>query len=304
MINTKIKGNIKNRKELERIVQNNTVLHSYLFLGENGIGKKEIAKEFAKQILCLAHKDKCDCKSCICFETDNHPDFQLINDEGDTIKISTIREMIATVYEKPILSDKKIYIINDADKMTREAQNSLLKTLEEPPEYIIIILIASNTDMLLNTIKSRCTKIIFEKLTTQELKEALESKINLDANISEKMFEFFDGSVGKALKILEKKEIYDALDKFIETIEKTNKIDFLTKTKEIFDKEEIYGMLEYCMVLLFYIGKKENNIKYLNCVNYIQETINHLKSNSNYDMSIDYMLFKIWEEVNENNSRR
>ena len=277
MINTKIKGNIKNRKELERIVQNNTVLHSYLFLGENGIGKKEIAKEFAKQILCLAHKDKCDCKSCICFETDNHPDFQLINDEGDTIKISTIREMIATVYEKPILSDKKIYIINDADKMTKEAQNSLLKTLEEPPEYTIIILIASNTDMLLNTIKSRCTKIIFEKLTTQELKEALESKINLDANISEKMFEFFDGSVGKALKILEKKEIYDALDKFIETIEKTNKIDFLTKTKEIFDKEEIYGMLEYCMVSLFYIGKKENNIKYLNCVNYIQETINHLK---------------------------
>lgn len=58
------------------------------------------------------------------------------------------------------------------------------------------------------------------------------------------------------------------------------------------------------MVSLFYIGKKENNIKYLNCVNYIQETINHLKSNSNYDMSIDYMLFKIWEEVNENNSRR
>ena len=270
MINTKIKGNIKNRKELEKIVQNNIVLHSYLFLGEDGIGKKEIAKEFAKQILCLTKKDECNCKSCICFETDNHPDFQLINDEGETIKISTIREMISTVYEKPILSTKKIYIINDADKMTKEAQNSLLKTLEEPPEYTIIILIASNTDMLLNTIKSRCTKIIFEKLTTQELNEALESKINLDENISEKMYEFFDGSVGKAIKILEKKEIYEALDKFIETIEKTNKIDFLTKTKEIFDKEEIYGMLEYCMVSLFYIGKKENNIKYLNCVNYIQ----------------------------------
>ena len=117
------------------------------------------------------------------------------------------------------------------------------------------------------------------------------------------MFEFFDGSVGKALKILEKKEIYDALDKFIETIEKTNKIDFLTKTKEIFDKEEIYEMREYCMVSLFYIGKKENKIKYLNWVNDIQETINHRRSNSNYDMSIDYMLFKIWEEVNENNSR-
>lgn len=302
MINTDIKGNIKIRKEFEQIVQNSNVLHSYLFLGEDGIGKKEIAKEFAKQILCLNKAENCTCKSCICFDTENHPDFTIINEEGETIKINTIREMISTVYEKPILSSKKIYIINDCDKMTKEAQNSLLKTLEEPPEYIVIILISSNSDMLLNTIKSRCTKIVFEKLTNNEVTELLAHKNYDTTNISEKMFEFFDGSIGKAIKILEKKEIYSAVDKFIEMIESKDKIDFLTKGKEAFIKEEIYGILEYCIVSLFYIGNSKNNIKYLNCVKYIQETINHLKTNSNYDMSIDYMLLRIWEEVNENNS--
>lgn len=255
MINTDIKGNIKIRKEFEQIVQNSNVLHSYLFLGEDGIGKKEIAKEFAKQILCLNKAENCTCKSCICFDTENHPDFTIINEEGETIKINTIREMISTVYEKPILSSKKIYIINDCDKMTKEAQNSLLKTLEEPPEYIVIILISSNSDMLLNTIKSRCTKIVFEKLTNNEVTELLAHKNYDTTNISEKMFEFFDGSIGKAIKILEKKEIYSAVDKFIEMIESKEKIDFLTKGKEAFIKEEIYGILEYCIVSLFYIGK-------------------------------------------------
>ena len=70
VMNTNIKGNLKIRKEFEKIVQNNSVLHSYLFLGEDGIGKKKIAKEFAKQILCLNKTEECTCKSCICFDTE------------------------------------------------------------------------------------------------------------------------------------------------------------------------------------------------------------------------------------------
>lgn len=304
-MNLKIKGNIKNQKDLEKIVQSKNVLHSYLFLGKEGIGKKQIAKEFAKKILCIESKeDDCKCKSCTCFITNNHPDVQIINEESETIKIATIREFIKSVYEKPILSEKKIFIINDADKMTKEAQNSLLKTLEEPPEYIVIILIASNADMLLTTIKSRCTKIAFEKLTTNEIKEILaEKNIPVD-NIPEKMYNLFDGSIERALKILENKEIYEKIEKLVNSLtEKTDKIDFLTKNKEIFIKEEIYGILEYLSVNLFYLGKTQKSTRYLNCVKHVQETINHLKSNSNFDMSIDYMLFEIWEEVNEDNSR-
>lgn len=301
-MNINIKGNLKNRKELEQIVQTDNVLHSYLFLGQEGIGKKLIAKEMAKNILCLTHKPDCTCKSCICFETNNHPDFTIINEEGENITIGQSRELIQTVYEKPILSDKKVYIINDADKMNKEAQNCLLKTLEEPPEYGCFILIAANQDMILNTIKSRCTKIVFDKLTTNELSKILEDRKIETSNISEKMFNLFDGSIGKALNILEKKEIYEKVDNIVDLINKQEKIDFLTKNKEAFVKENIYEILEYCIVSLFYIGRTKNDVKYINCVKYIQETINHLKRNSNFDMSIDNMLFDIWEEVNENNS--
>lgn len=301
-MNIKIKGNETTRNELKKIVQNNNVLHSYLFLGKEGIGKKEIAKEIAKEILCLTKDEECNCKSCIRFDSQNHPDIKIINEESETIKINTVREMIQTVYEKPILSDKKIYIINDCDKMTKEAQNSLLKTLEEPPEYIVIILIASNSDMILNTIKSRCTKIVFDKLKEKEIKEILNNTEFNNIKISENMYDFFDGSIGKALQILERKEQYENIEEFISKIKNSSKLDFITMNKETFTKEEINGLLEYCIVLLFHLGKKEKDIKYLNSAKIIHETKIRINSNSNFDMSIDNMLFKLWEEVNENNS--
>lgn len=302
-MNIKIKGNETTRNELKKIVQNNNVLHSYLFLGKEGIGKKEIAKEIAKEILCLTKDEECNCKSCIRFDSQNHPDIKIINEESETIKINTVREMIQTVYEKPILSDKKIYIINDCDKMTKEAQNSLLKTLEEPPEYIVIILIASNSDMILNTIKSRCTKIVFDKLKEKEIKEILNNTEFNNIKISENMYDFFDGSIGKALQILERKEQYENIEEFISKIKNSSKLDFITMNKETFTKEEINGLLEYCIVLLFNLGKKEKDIKYLNSAKIIHETKIRINSNSNFDMSIDNMLFKLWEEVNEENCR-
>lgn len=302
VLNTEVIGNLRNRKEFEKIVQSGNVLHSYLFLGQAGIGKRLIAKDFAKNILCLNHESDCKCKSCICFESNSHPDFKILNEEGENITISQVRELIQTVYEKPILSEKKVYIINDSDKMNTESQNCILKTLEEPPEYLCFILIASNQDMLLNTIKSRCTKIVFEKLTTNEISQILAQKQLLSNDLSEKMFNLFDGSAGKAIKILEKKENYETIDEFIDTIKTTGKLDFITKSKSIFDKENIYEILEYCLVSFFYNGKKQADIHFLNCAQYVQQTINSLKRNANFDMSIDNMLFQIWEEVNENNS--
>ena len=121
-----IKGNEQVRSELKKIVQNDDVLHSYMFIGPEGIGKKEIAKEFAKQILCQTKKDNCSCKSCISFDSGNNPDFTLIQEDGNYIKIGQIRELIEKVYEKPIESNKKVYIIDNSDKMNPEAQNALL----------------------------------------------------------------------------------------------------------------------------------------------------------------------------------
>ena len=93
----------------------------------------------------------------------------LDSEDGKSIKIEQIRYMQEKIAEKPITSNKKIYIIDNSDTMTKEAQNCLLKTLEEPPEYAVIILLVSNENNILNTIKSRCTKILFNPLSKEEL---------------------------------------------------------------------------------------------------------------------------------------
>ena len=171
-------GNNKIKDYLINSASNNQMLHSYMFSGREGIGKKLFAKIFAKMILCLSEDKPCNtCKSCISFEGENHPDFMQINaDDGKSIKIEQIRLMQEKVVEKPIISNKKVYIINDAELLTKEAQNCLLKTLEEPPEYVIIILIVSNESKILNTVKSRCVKIEFEKIPDEEINNYLEKQ--------------------------------------------------------------------------------------------------------------------------------
>ena len=296
----KIKGNEKTRNFLNKIVAEQNILHSYLFLGKEGIGKKLIAKEFAKKILCLGNKGNDDCKSCICFESNNHPDFTIINEESEIIKINQVRELIEKVIEKPILSNKKVYIINDADKMTVESQNCLLKTLEEPQEYMVIILIAENENKILNTIKSRCTKIVFEKLSNKDIKELLQME-NKNIELTENMYDLFDGSIKRAKEMVQKKDLYRELDKLLDKILEINKLDFYLNGKKICTKEEIQDILEYLIVRLYKLGLKDEI--YLNGIDIIQNTINKLNSNCNFDMSTDNMLFKLWEEINENNNR-
>ena len=166
-------GNDENKKSLTNIVENNNFLHSYIFSGDVGVGKFTLAKEFAKAILCSDTENKpCNrCKSCESFESSNNPDIIIIDEQEDVIRTEQIKSVAKSVLEKPILGNKKIYIVNNAENMTKEAQNSFLKTLEEPPEYVIIILITSNENLLLNTIKSRCIRIQFNKLSDNEIKE-------------------------------------------------------------------------------------------------------------------------------------
>lgn len=106
------------------------------------------------------------------FDDENHSDYYEINKENtEAIKIDEIRNLQEKIYEKPITSAKKVYVINNAENMTREAGNCLLKTLEEPPEFACIILVTNNENALLATIKSRCTKILFTEETSEELTE-------------------------------------------------------------------------------------------------------------------------------------
>ena len=244
MIFENIIGNEKNKELLNQIIRTNNIAHSYMFIGKESIGKMLFAKEFAKAILCINDSKPCgDCKSCIEFESSNNPDFEIIEPDGNNIKIEQIRELIKKVYEKPIVSNKKVYIINDSNLMTKEAQNSLLKTLEEPPEYVTIILIASNENLFLPTIKSRCTKIMFRKLTDSELKTILERKYN-KLDIQELMLKIADGSVNKAVSLDGKEELYNKVNRIYSSLENVNIIELINSKEDIFkDKEDLLARL-------------------------------------------------------------
>ena len=295
-------GNNKIKKYFDNCIKERNFLHSYLFLGKEGIGKLIFAKEFAKYILCLNNKDTdCNCKSCLCFESNNHPDFFVLNEQGETIKVEQIRSVIDKIIEKPIISEKKVYIINDCDKMTKEAQNCLLKTLEEPPEFVIIILISSNENLILNTIKSRCTSIKFNNIDKLELKKYINENLEYE-ELTENLLNFFDGSIGKAINSQEKKEKFLQIEDVIRNIKQKDFIDFFDQAKIIYDKENVLEFLDYIIVCLYQEAKSDR--KFINCISYVNESINRLKSNSYLDMNLDILLFKIWEEVNENSNRR
>ena len=136
------------KKYLTNSIKKNKINHAYMFEGIDGIGKRTFSQELSKILL----------------DTENlesSPDYiNIYPDEKNSIKIAQIRKLLTDIIVKPH-KQYKIYIINQAETMTRDAQNALLKTLEEPPEYAIIILITSNKEALLDTIKSRCEIISF-----------------------------------------------------------------------------------------------------------------------------------------------
>ena len=292
----KILGNEKIKQELIKSIKQNKMSHSYMFIGTSGIGKKLIAKDFSKMILCTGEEKYCNkCKSCVEFDSNNNPDFQIIEPDGLSIKIDQIRQMQKRILEAPIESDKKVYIIDDADLMTTEAQNCLLKTLEEPPEFVTIILIGSREYNFLSTIKARCTIIKFQDISNEEIKQYLFENDGI-SEISENMFDVFKGSIGKAKELKDKQELYNNIFDIIENITQLDLIDTLKRADVIYksqeDKNEI---LESINIILLKKGKE--NTKYLNCIDIVEETKKRLNANANYNMCIDNMLFNIWEEM-------
>ena len=292
-----ILGNDRIKQTLIHSVELNKTSHSYLFIGTDGIGKKLIAKEFAKMILCTSENKYCNnCKSCIEFDTDNNPDFNIIEPDGNSIKIEQIREFQKKVSEKPIISNKKVYIINDSDKMTVEAQNCLLKTLEEPPEFVTIILIGSNENSFLSTIKSRCMILHFEKISDEQIQKYLQDNHQTEIN-SKIMLEACQGSIGKALEIKDKQELYQNTEQVVNSLERKDKIDILNMSDFIYkSKDDKLEILNYMNVLFINLAKI--NSKYADCIAIVEETKRRLQSNANYDMCIDNLLLSLWENVN------
>jgi len=290
-------GNEEVKLLLDNSIKKNTTSHSYLFLGVQGIGKKMIAKEFAKMLLCLENEVSCiSCKSCVEFDTNNNPDFLYIEPEVNTIKIEQIRYLQKKIQEKPIISNKKIYIINDADNMTREAQNCLLKTLEEPPEFATIILIGSNESSFLTTIKSRCMILKFNPIKDELIKKYLRENYDVQ-NINDNQIGMFQGSIKYAIALKDKQEEYAKIENLIYSLDKSDIIEVLNNAEILYKlKDGIDDILTYINIIL--LNKSKNEYKYTGCIEIVENTKERLSKNGNYDMCIDNMVFNMWEEVN------
>ena len=300
-------NNILGNEQIKRILKNSiktgNLVHSYMFVGNSGIGKKLFATEFAKIILCEHNDENSDnCSSCIKFDSGNHPDFTIIDSEdGKNIKIEQVRNLQEQIAEKPIISNKKVYIINNSDLMTTEAQNCLLKTLEEPPEYAVLILVLSNESKLLNTIKSRCAKISFKSLSEEEIQNY--AKLN-NIQLSENMIDICEGSISKLLSLEKNSELYSDIDKTISDLSKKDIVDVWNGAEFLYKaKENILEALDYFNIVFLKKLKNTEEPKYINAVNIVELTRKRVNSNANYDMCIDNLLLKIWEAFNESNNR-
>ena len=157
---------------LSRMLKSGKLPHAIMLSGDEGLGKHTLGFELSRSILCDSSSIACgECKSCVLFKAGSHPDFRIWAPEKDLIKVDLIRELRKKAYERPDRGARKVYLIEDAHLMNREAQNAFLKILEEPPEYVVFILLATSSAAFLDTIISRCT--VFN-LTTPSFKEALE----------------------------------------------------------------------------------------------------------------------------------
>ena len=296
-------GNDNIKELLCNSIELNNFVHSYMFVGPDGIGKSMFAKDFAKMLLCMSEQRACNnCSSCIKFNSNNHPDFVIINsDDGKSIKINQIRIMQEQIAEKPIIANRKVYIINDSDLMTVEAQNCLLKTLEEPPEYAVIILVLSNENKLLNTIKSRCTKIVFHKLNNEQLLQYAKQN---NISVNNDLLDTCDGSISNLLQLQLNVDLYSSLDLIINDFRSKDIVDIWNEADVLYSsKDNIYALLEYMNNVFFNKLRITNDEKYINSIKIVENTKKRLLSNANFDMCIDNLLLKIWEEFNESNNR-
>ncbi len=224
---------------LQDEIKDDRISHAYLFSAKEGSGKSKLAFEFAKASFCEeSETDSCgSCINCRKMDHQNHPDFKVISvlEGKSAISIDQIRELKKEIAYKPYDSDHKIYVMEAAEKMTKEAANSLLKTLEEPPSFATIILLVEDSGKLLPTIVSRCQQIKLRNVSKAKIKELLLAE-GLEAERAEIISSTAAGSPGKALKIIkidnyfeQRQQIYD----FLKDINTKNTMEIFQITEKL-----------------------------------------------------------------------
>ena len=225
---SEILGHDKIKEHLQNAIKLNKVSHAYIFNGESGAGKKSLAKVFSKTLQCEAKGDNpCnECHSCKQAESGNQPDIIWVSHEKPTsIGVEDIREqVIGDIQIKPYSSKYKIYIIDEAEKLTIQAQNALLKTIEEPPAYGIIILLTTNADIFLQTILSRCVQLDLKPVRDEVIQNYLIKNYQVPDYQARFAVAFAQGRIGRAVSIVNSKDFMEMKEHALHVLKYSNEM--------------------------------------------------------------------------------
>lgn len=205
-------GNARLKENLRAGVSRGKLSHSYLISGPEGAGKRTLARLLAAAALCKNENKPClACPSCRKVMADTHPDYITVDDpEKKTVSVELIRQARTDMYVRPNEGDKKIYCIPRAQDMRPEAQNALLKVMEEPPAYGVFLLLTDNPEKLLPTIRSRCAQLRLESLSPEIMEKALQKEFpNAQADELQGAIARSGGYLGQAKTLLQEGEQTD-----------------------------------------------------------------------------------------------
>ena len=203
-------GHDKVKDHLRKAIEYHKVSHAYILSGEEGMGKKTLAEAFAMTLLCeRSEKEPCmQCHACKQMMSGNHPDvIRVTHEKPGSIGVDDIRTQINdTIYIKPYSSSYKIYLVDEAEKMTPQAQNALLKTIEEPPAYAVIMLMTTNQELFLPTILSRCIQLKLRPLKDTQVSDYLKETMGIPEEKADVFAAFARGNLGKAIHLASSEE--------------------------------------------------------------------------------------------------
>ena len=207
---------------IRNAVSMDQVTHAYILNGERGAGKKLVAKLFATTLLCEeGGPDPCNrCHSCRQAEGGNHPDIIWVTHEKpNSISVDDIREQVNnTIMIKPSQGPYKVYVIDHADIMTPQAQNALLKTIEEPPQYAVIMLLTENAEMLLPTIASRCVMLKLRYIRDILIKKYLMETLKVPDYKADMCTAFAQGNMGRAIMLANSEHYNEIREEAVQTL--------------------------------------------------------------------------------------
>ena len=317
------------KEHLRSSLSTGKISQAYLITGESMQGKEFIARIFANALVCenpLQGYDPCGkCRSCIQAASHNHPDIITVtHDKPGTISVDDVRgQIVSDIQIKPYQSRWKIYIMNEAEKMTPQAQNALLKTLEEPPSYAVILLLSTSESAMLPTILSRCVRLDMRPVEDKTVRQYLMKEVKVPDYQADVCVAFARGNIGKARSLALSddfegiKEEAVRILKFIRKMDTSDMIASLRKLEEYkLSTDDLLDimMIWYRDVLLYKatmdadaivfkdegerIRKEASESSYdgieaiLKC---IEKTKDRLKANVNFELALELLLLTIKE---------